>query len=223
MNAMSERILLPVVGLNFTRPWDVGRVRFHPAGAALALIEAARAGSQDASVREPEYVSSLLAASARLSGCVLAEVSVSRTGGVAVAETLVESAVAVLNLVQHMENKPLVDDGAVAALLGQLMGNTPAVESGHPAASLVQLVMKIPWLAAFQRFGLPGRARSASYDFVNLSGGKVKPAGVPEPGFRSVGAVVGMTTFGDDLYRAWTSDPVYRLSRGVSRPQSHCP
>ena len=115
---MSERILLPVVGLNFTRPWDVGRVRFHPAGAALALIEAARAGSQDASVREPEYVSSLLAASARLSGCVLAEVSVSRTGGVAVAETLVESAVAVLNLVQHMENKPLVDGGAVAALLG---------------------------------------------------------------------------------------------------------
>jgi len=64
---MSERILLPVVGLNFTRPWDVGRVRFHPAGAALALIEAARADSQDASVREPEYVSSLLAASARLS------------------------------------------------------------------------------------------------------------------------------------------------------------
>jgi hypothetical protein len=57
---MSERILLPVVGLNFTRPWDVGRVRFHPAGAALELIEAACAGSQDASVREPEVVSSLL-------------------------------------------------------------------------------------------------------------------------------------------------------------------
>jgi len=211
MNAMSERILLPIAGLNFTRPWDVGRVRFHPAGAALALIEAARAGSQDASVREPEYVSSLLAASARLSGCVLAEVSVSRTGGVATAETLVESAVAVLNLVQHMEKKPLVDGGAVAALLGQLMGNTPVVETGHPAPNLVQRVMKMPWLVAFQRFGLPGRAGTASYDFVNLSGGKVKPAGVPEPGFRGVGAIMGITTFGDDLYQAWTSDPVYRF------------
>ena len=113
---MSERILLPVVGLNFTRPWDVGRVRFHPAGAAPALIEAARAGCQDTSVRQPEYVSSLLAVSARLSSCVLAEVSLSRAGGVAVAETLVGSAVAVLNLVQHMENKPLVDGRAVAAL-----------------------------------------------------------------------------------------------------------
>jgi hypothetical protein len=26
-----------------------------------------------------------------------------------------------------------------------------------------------------------------------------------------VGAVMGATTFGDDLYRAWTSDPVYRF------------
>jgi hypothetical protein len=72
--------------------------------------------SQDAAVLEPEYVSRLLEASARLSSCVVAEVSVSRTGGVAVAETLVGSALAALNLVQHMENKPLVEDGAVAAL-----------------------------------------------------------------------------------------------------------
>ena len=71
--------------------------------------------------------------------------------------------------------------------------------------------MKMPWLVAFQRFGLPGRAGTASYDFVNLTGGKVKPAGVPEPGFRSVGAIMGMTTFDDDLYQAWTSDPVYRF------------
>jgi hypothetical protein len=58
---------------------------------------------------------------------------------------------------------------------------------------------------------LPGRASTASYDFVNLSGGRIKPAGVPELGSRGVGAIVGVTTFGDDLYRAWTSDPVYRF------------
>jgi hypothetical protein len=212
MNAMSERILLPVVGLNVMRPWDVGRVRFHPAGTAPGLIEAARAGPQDAAVLEPEYVSRLVEASARLSSCVVAEVSVSRTGGVAVAETLVGSALAALNLVQHMENKPLVEGGAIATLLVQLLGNVPAVESGaHPAVNLVQLMGNMPWLVAFQRFGLPGRASTASYDFVNLSGGRTKPTGVPELGARGVGAIMGVTTFGDDLYRAWTSDPVYRF------------
>ena len=60
---MSEKILLPVVGLNVTRPWDVGPVRFHAAGAAPGLIEAARAGSQDPAVLEPEYVSRLVEAS----------------------------------------------------------------------------------------------------------------------------------------------------------------
>jgi hypothetical protein len=209
---MSERILLPVVGLNITRPWDVGQVRFHAAGTAPGLIEAARAGSQDPAVLEPEYVSRLIEASARLSNCVVAEVSVSRAGGVAVAETLVGSALAALNLVQHMENKPLVDGGAVAALLAQLMGNMPIVESGtHSAPNLVQVVQNMPWLVAFQQFGLPGCASTVSYDFVNLSGGKAKPAGVPEPGSRGVGAIMGVTTFGDDLYQAWMSDPVYRF------------
>jgi hypothetical protein len=212
MNVMSERILLPVVGLNFERPWDVGRVRFHPAGAAPGLIEAVRAGSQDAAALEPEYVSHLLKASARLSNYVVAEVSVSRTESVAVAETLVGSALAALNLLQHMENKPLVDSGAVMALLAQLMGNKPAFESGtHPALNPEQLMKNMPWLVAFQRFGLPGRAGTASYDFVNLSGGRSKPAGVPELGSRGVGAIMGVTTFGDDLYRTWTSDPVYRF------------
>jgi hypothetical protein len=69
----------------------------------------------------------------------------------------------------------------------------------------------MPWLVAFQRFGLPGCASTASYDFVNLSGGRTKPAGVPELGGRRVGAIMGVTTFGDDFYRAWTSDPVYRF------------
>jgi hypothetical protein len=46
MTLMSETLLLPVVGLNLSRPWEVGRVRFHPAGAAAGLIEAARSGPQ---------------------------------------------------------------------------------------------------------------------------------------------------------------------------------
>ena len=121
-------------------------------------------------------------------------------------------ALAALNLVQHMENKPLVDSGAVAALVAQLMGNMPINESGtHPALNLVQVMQNMPWLVAFQRFGLPGRASTASYDFVNLGGGKIKPTGVPELGRRGVGAIMGVTTFGDDLYRAWMGDPVYRF------------
>ncbi len=197
---MSERILLPVVGLNITRPWDVGRVRFHPAGAAPGLIEAARAGSEHAAALQPDEQARLREASARLSTCVVAEVSVSHTGSVAVAETLVESALAALNLVQHMENKPLLE---ITTLL--------------TAFNLPRQMENMPWLVAFQRFGLPGRASTASYDWINLSGGKVKPAGVPELGFRAVGAIMGVTTFGDDLHRAWTSDPATASSM---RPSS---
>jgi hypothetical protein len=170
---MSETILLPVIGLNVSRPWEVGRVLFHPAGAAAELIEAARAGSQNDAALQPEEQSQVLQASARLNRCVVAEVSVSPAGGVAVAEQSVESALAVLRLVQHMANKS--------------------------------------WLVAFQGFGLPGRVATASYDYVNLKGGKVKHAGVPEVGFRAVGAIMGGATLGDDLYRAWASDPVYRF------------
>jgi len=82
-----------------------------------------------------------------LNRCVVAEVSVSRAGGVAVAEQFVENALAVLRLVQRMANNS--------------------------------------WLVAFQGFGLPGRVNTASYDFIALTGGWVKPTGVPEVGLRA--------------------------------------
>jgi hypothetical protein len=85
-------------------------------------------------VLEPEYVSRLVEASARLSNCMVAEVSVSRAGGVAVAETLVGSALAALNLVQHMENKPLVDRGTVAALLAQFSCRRAPREGAAPVS-----------------------------------------------------------------------------------------
>lgn len=170
---MSETILLPVIGLNVSRPWEVGRVLFHPAGAAAGLIEAARAGSQNDVAIQSEEQSEVLQASTRLNRCVVAEVSVSAAGGVAVAEQLVESALAVLRLVQRMANKS--------------------------------------WLVAFQGFGLPGRVNTASYDFINLTGGRVKPIGVPEVGLRAVGAIMGGATLSDDLHRAWASDPVNRF------------
>jgi hypothetical protein len=171
-DTMSETTLLPVIGLNIARPWQVGRVLFHPAGAAVGLIEAARAGSENDAL-QPEEQSQFLQASTRLNRCVVAEVSVSRTGSVAVAEQLVESALAVLRLVQRMANKS--------------------------------------WLVAFQGFGLPGRVNTASYDFINLTGGRMKPVGVPEVGFRAVGAIQGGATLGDGLHRAWANDQVYRF------------
>jgi hypothetical protein len=79
-DVMSETILLPIIGLNLSRTWEVGQVRLHPAGAAAGLIEAARAGSQPDTVLQPEEQSQVLQASARLNRCVVAEVSVSRAG-----------------------------------------------------------------------------------------------------------------------------------------------
>jgi hypothetical protein len=45
---------------------------------------------------------------------------------------------------------------------------------------------------------------TASYYYVGLTGG-------PAVGFRAVGAFMGGSTFGDDLYQTWVSDPVYRF------------
>jgi hypothetical protein len=97
-DSVSETILIPVIGLNLSRPWQVGRVLFHPAGAAAGLIEAASAASPNDAVLQPGEQSQVLQASARLNGCVVAGVSVSQAGGVAVAEQLVEGALAVLRL-----------------------------------------------------------------------------------------------------------------------------
>ena len=55
---------------------------------------------------------------------------------------------------------------------------------------LIQHMANKSWLVAFQGFGLPGRVNTASYDFINLTGGRTKPVGVPEVGFRAVGAIL---------------------------------
>jgi hypothetical protein len=75
MNGMSETLLLPVPGLNVSQPWDVGRVRFHPAGAAAELIEAARAGPQCHTA--PGHQQTVNQAAADLDHCAFAEVAVS--------------------------------------------------------------------------------------------------------------------------------------------------
>lgn len=40
-----RRLILPVPNLGMTRVWEVGRVRFHPAGAVAELVEEARLGA----------------------------------------------------------------------------------------------------------------------------------------------------------------------------------
>jgi hypothetical protein len=64
-------------------------------------------------------------------------------------------------------------------------------------------------------FGLPGTVNTASYDFINRTAGRVKPVGVPEVGFRAVGAILGATTLGDDLHQVWANDPIYRFLHDV--------
>ena len=95
-----SRLLLPVPGLEVSRTWDVGLVRVHPAGSAAELVEEARRGArpdlpawfQDRSDQ----------AVAELGRSAVAEVEVE--GGIDEAIVLVESALAIMRAVQHIEN-----------------------------------------------------------------------------------------------------------------------
>ena len=93
-------MLLPVPGLEVSRTWNVGLVRVHPAGSAAELVEEARrdtrtdlpAWFQDRSDR----------AVAELGRSAVAEVEVKSRIDEAI--VLVESALAVMRAVQHIEN-----------------------------------------------------------------------------------------------------------------------
>ncbi len=106
MSAVSEkalRLVLPVPHLNVTRVWDVGRVRFHPAGTASDLLAAARTG---APASGPGWYADLVdAKGVEFDQSTLAEVTVTDIGE---ALSLVTDAVAVLRVVQRLQH-PMVD------------------------------------------------------------------------------------------------------------------
>ena len=93
------RLLLPVPGLALNQQWDVGHVRFHPAGTAASLIKASgSANLQDA----PDWVRSRISSTAaELDNYTVADLAVS--GDIDDAMPIVDSAVTVLRAVQHME------------------------------------------------------------------------------------------------------------------------
>ena len=95
-----SRLLLPVPGLEVSQTWDVGLVRIHSAGTAADLVEEARRGLhpdlpawfQDHSDRTV----------AELERSAVAEVEVG--DGIDGAIVVVESALAIMRAVQHIEN-----------------------------------------------------------------------------------------------------------------------
>jgi hypothetical protein len=93
------RLLLPVGGLVLNQQWDVGHVRFHPAGTAAGLIEASQAANlPDA----PDWARSRISTTAaELDSCSVADLIVS--GDIGDAMPIVDSALTVLRAVQHME------------------------------------------------------------------------------------------------------------------------
>jgi hypothetical protein len=97
-----SRFLLPVPGLGLSRAWEVGTVRFHPAGAAAGLIDQAR---QDTPTG-PDWYTALLAEQANaLDMSAVADVS---AGAIGEAIPVVERALASLRVVQRLQH-PMVD------------------------------------------------------------------------------------------------------------------
>jgi hypothetical protein len=98
-----RRLILPVPNLAMTRVWEVGRVRFHPAGTVAKLVE-------DARLRTPGpgpawYQELVTSKGGELDRWAVAEVT---AAGIDEAVPMVSSALAILRIVQHTEH-PMVD------------------------------------------------------------------------------------------------------------------
>lgn len=103
MSKRPSRLVLPVPDLNFTRLWEVGSVRFHPAGTASTLVTAAR---DSAPVAGPAWYEEVVDESAaEFNRCAVAEVT---AVDIDEATALVMDALAVLRVVQRLRN-PMVD------------------------------------------------------------------------------------------------------------------
>jgi hypothetical protein len=90
------RLLLPVPGLALNQQWDVGHVRFHPAGTAARLVE--ESGSANLQ-HAPDWVRSRISiTAAELDSDTVADFSVN--GDIDDAMPIVDSAVTVLRAVQ---------------------------------------------------------------------------------------------------------------------------
>lgn len=93
------RLLLPIPGLKLSQPWDVGHVRFHPASSASGMI-LPLASAQP--VEPPAWVHDWAESTAsEFDKWAVAEIT---TTGIAEAIPIVRRSVAVLRVVQHMEN-----------------------------------------------------------------------------------------------------------------------
>lgn len=98
------RLLLPVPGLGLSKSWKVGKARFHPAGMAAGLIEAAHTSTSEAA--PAWYQDRVSSTAAELDRWAVADITV--TNGIDEAMPLVASALTVLRAIQHMES-PMVN------------------------------------------------------------------------------------------------------------------
>jgi hypothetical protein len=111
----SVRLLLPVPGLTVSRMWEVGTVRFYPVGAGGPLVAEARRGDPHGL---PDWFNEMSdKTAADLDRSAVAEVEV--TDGADEAIPLIESALAVLRAVQHIESPMSADRIQTFGLPGQ--------------------------------------------------------------------------------------------------------
>jgi hypothetical protein len=114
MTETESRLILPIPNLNLSKAWDVGPVRFHPAGTASGLITVGEKA-------EPAYQERLDQKAIEFDRSAVAEVE---AADIDEAIPLVTSSLAVLRAVMHIEH-PMVDQRhQTFGLPGQVMAAT---------------------------------------------------------------------------------------------------
>jgi len=138
MSGESLRLVLPVADLDFSCPWDVGAVRFHPAATASRLVVAAR---ETAPFQDTGWVGQWVdQQAAELDRSAVAEV---HAAGIEEAMRQVTDALAVLRVVQRLRYPMVNVRSQTFGLPGQVtratvdyldLTATPAVGGRHVGA-----------------------------------------------------------------------------------------
>lgn len=113
---VSSRVLLPVPGLTVAEPWQIGRVRILPAGAARELVSSMPGSG--ASFEAPAFLAYLEDRLSALDEFAVAEISGAEDQQDALA--MVSDALAVLRTVQHMRHPMARIDYQTFGLPGQV-------------------------------------------------------------------------------------------------------
>jgi hypothetical protein len=116
VSAPGSRLIVPVPNLGVSQVWDVGLVRFHPAGSASDLVAAASGGTLASA--QPWLREMMTGQVTELGRGVVAEVT---AGDLDEAMPLIASALAALRVVQHIQSPMCDSRHQTFGLPGQVM------------------------------------------------------------------------------------------------------